>query len=180
MLSSLFVIQAFGFDLFGALGQWSKDVFYLESSHPVQNDDSQGHSIGADQSNYATLQDALDSYGISDISAPTWLPNGFQISSVSVSSQPDSTIFYATFENGDLFLSIRYVQYGQIPTTYNYTYEKDENSIQQYQKNGIIHYIMTNLNTTEVVWAFNNYECAIQGDVSEHDLKSMIDSISEG
>ena len=49
-----------------------------------------------------------------------------------------------------------------------------------YERDGIEHYIMTNNRQINAVWTNKNYECSIGGDISEDELRKMIDSIYEG
>jgi len=178
LLCGLTVAQAAGADIFGAIGRWTADVFQFEGPDSSVQEENEPVISSADDAEYTTLQDALDAYGVTEALAPSWIPEGFQVTSVTVSAMSDRTFFNVAFENGTRFLSIEILQYNQVPTSYS-VYEKDDSAVSIYEEKGITHYIMSNLDTMKAVWAFDRFECVIQGDVSEPDLKSMIDSIYE-
>ena len=56
----------------------------------------------------------------------------------------------------------------------------DGDSVQKYVSNGITHYIMTNEDYIQIVWARNNYQTALQFSDSSIDANRIIDSIYEG
>jgi len=48
-----------------------------------------------------------------------------------------------------------------------------------YERNGIEHYVMTNYAQVSAVWLFENYEFVISGNVTEDEMKMIINSIYE-
>jgi len=123
-----------------------------------------------------SLHTALADNGVTEKLAPTWLPDGFVLFDITAVPSSTQTIFHSFFEADTRGITIQIVVLYGIST---YTYEKDENPIEVYPRNGIDHYIMTNNGITSVVWTTKNYECIIAGDISVEEVKQMIDSIYE-
>lgn len=57
--------------------------------------------------------------------------------------------------------------------------EKNEGDITSYVKSGIEHCIMNNSDVLVATWFTGTLECFIGGEVSETEMKIMIDSIYE-
>lgn len=60
-------------------------------------------------------------------------------------------------------------------------YEKDADDPEEYSKNGVTHYIMTNFGDYFAVWLSGNMECSIYiaGGSTKDELIKIIDSIYE-
>ena len=123
-----------------------------------------------------SLHEALAEHGVTDLVAPTWLPDGFSLIELHVVDMLYDTFFIALFDNEDRYLTvqIRYL------TGHSFSvFEKDYDEPEIYRRNGIDHYIMTNYDRVSVIWVFNNFECNIFGDITESEATRMIDSIYE-
>ena len=123
-----------------------------------------------------SLHDALAEHGITDFVAPTWLPDGFSLIELYDFDLFDEVFIVALFGNEDRYLTvqIRYFTGDSFSV-----FEKDYGDPEIYRRNGINHYIMTNYGRISVIWAFDNFECHIFGDITESDATRMIDSIYE-
>ncbi len=56
-------------------------------------------------------------------------------------------------------------------------FEKDGSSVIEYTKNGIVHYIMSNVNVRVAAWVNGTCECSITGPLTEQEMITIIDSI---
>lgn len=203
IFGSLFTAQALGADVFGTLARWTDDFFSFcsirsdGSSNEVVQDDhvpsAEGISIaevvaavdtmgedGYDNAEYASLQDALDAYGFSDVPlAPAWVPDGYELTKVEINYVEDYELdFGAVYVKDDLFLIVTIVLWEK--PILNYVYSKDDNSVTEYETGGIIHYMMSNNDSNIGAWQNGSFECSIMGDVSQEEIQEMIDSIYGG
>ena len=172
LLSSTIVAKAFGFDLWGAVAKWTSETFGFtteETTAPTQISNSSG-------SEYSGLNEALTYYGIDEALAPKWIPDGFTLAQINVIESPRKTSFNAVYNFSDKVITIVITK---LADGTNGTYEKDDSSLTIYEKNDILHYIMANNEQEMAVWTFENFECYISGNISESQLKKMIDSIYE-
>lgn len=176
ILGMLFA-QATGFDVFGAIGQWTRDTFRFSSSSvslPEAFDDTQTYSM-VDQ--YSSLQDAFDAYSIEIPLAPSWMPNGYELDFVEVSAFEKKYLFSASYTNGSngaITLTYTYWNNGQyVPSIA----EKDAGDVMTYEQGGIVHYILSNENVHLAAWVNDTCECYIVGDLEPEEFMTMIDSI---
>lgn len=85
ILGMLFA-QATGFDVLGAIGQWTRDTFRFSSSSVSLPDAFESTQTTAVAEEYSTLQDAFDAYSIETPLAPSWIPEGYEPGFIEASS----------------------------------------------------------------------------------------------
>ena len=198
IFGSLFTAQALGADVFGTLARWTDDLFSFGN---IQTDAETGDAAfsasdipvaeivadigtigedGYDTVEYASLQDALDAYGFSDVPlAPTWGPDGYELTKVEVYYDSASLLdFCAYYMKSELPLTVNVALWED--SSLSYIYSKDESSGATYESNGIIHYIMSNNDSNIGAWQNGSFECSIMGDISQEEIQEMIDSIYGG
>ncbi|MCI7472141.1 MAG: DUF4367 domain-containing protein [Clostridiales bacterium] len=178
---SVFCAQAAGFDVLGAIGRWTEETFRFSipsssSPHAVQID-----NLFTEPREYISLQDAFNAYSITEPLAPTWIPEGYTLDYVEAVPSSSQILFTASYSNAQNTLSLSY-SYRTDNTFQSSTFEKDSSSVITYTKNGIVHYIMSNVDVQVVAWVNGTCECSILGPLSEEEMMTMIDSIylSEG
>lgn len=175
LFAGTFTAQALGYDVWGAIAQWTKDTFQLvPKTDPSHNGQDASEIPG---SLYNTLQEALSAYEIEDaLVTPTWIPDRFESPAIEAVSTPYNTIISAAYINENDILVISLMKMADGTSS---VYEKDDTGVMVYERNGIEHYIMSNNAQNSAVWLTGIYECTIYGTVSEEELKRMIDSIYE-
>lgn len=174
LLAGTLTANALGFDLWGTVAKWTKDMFGFSSLAPRETTSEVQGSNDATKSD--SLQNTLNQYGITANLVPTWFPDGYSLKSVDVSETPARTTIYAIYSCEDDEVLVTITSLSKPSTS---TFEKDNNDVTVYSANGIEHYIMTNLDLTNVVWKEETYECSISGDFSLEEAKKMINSIYE-
>lgn len=164
--------KAFGFDLWGAVAKWTKDIFFFSFSE--SGDIQQTTNI----TNSHRFEDMLHEYGIRTNLTPTWLPEGYLLKDFDVAETPTRTTFLATYkdeaETKEFLITIISLA---APSTR--AYEKDEKDLAVYTVNDIEHYIISNIDKTNIVWKRETFECSIAGEFSLEEAKKMINSIYE-
>jgi hypothetical protein len=89
VFSGSLTAYALGYDLWGAIAQWTKDTFGFAATS--YSGEPQTHS-------YLSLQGALDDYGIVGNYAPSWIPEDFSFDRVTVTSTPSYNRFIALYK----------------------------------------------------------------------------------
>lgn len=164
--------SAFGINIWEAFIQWTEETFYFggssdqEPSAPDKNDENEYHS----------LQNALDSYNISIPMAPTWIPEGYELSEMIVSESPVHVTFLAIYLRDDLILKVQIKGYVSSDPQ---QIEQSGSVLEEYESGGIIYYIFENDSQLQAVWTNEPYECYISGEMTIDEMKQIIDSIKE-
>ena len=108
---------------------------------------------------------------------PTWAPEGTVMESdIRIVEREDTTTIDCIFTSDIGRFTIWYRIYDTIPKEYPVSYEWITDH-EQYVHNGTEYHIVSNNQNHTVSWIEDGMECMIQGDISEDDLKQMVDSI---
>lgn len=105
---------------------------------------------------YASIQEALDACGITEVAAPTWVPEGYSFDGVDILYDPDGAFWLLSGgylkENRAVNIEIEYYAdkpHGQI--------EKNDAPVETFTINGITVYLLENNNNNAAVWATEHY-----------------------
>ena len=185
----LFTAQAAGWDILGGLPQWNDEIFTfgnLEPENPVDVEETEDiDTVSPDQQQeseaitpevleYDTLQEALDACGITEVKAPTWLPEGCQFQTVEQICNPDGTSYelYATYKYQESLLAINVIPIG--PDSAGI--EKVEKTVDITEMHGQTVYIIKNINNFTIAWKTQSYEFDLFGP-SQTDLEKIAESM---
>lgn len=185
----LFTAQAAGWDILGGLPQWNDEIFTfgnLEPENPVDVEETEDiDTVSPDQQQeseaitpevleYDTLQEALDACGITEVKAPTWLPEGCQFQTVEQICNPDGTSYelYATYKYQESLLAINVIPIG--PDSAGI--EKVEKTVDITEMHGQTVYIIKNINNFAIAWKTQSYEFYLFGP-SQTDLEKIAESM---
>lgn len=165
---------------FQMVGKWTSEVFAFENTYDGDIPKVDGSELAAPLENaqYASMEEALAAYGITEKVVPTSFPEGFEIVAVEVNrfENPDFVKFCAMYQGGDHYLIL---QVRQILDLNMESFEKDRDAVTEYVKDGLRHYFYTNMDSNCVTWFNGNLECSIGTDISKDDLIAVVDSIYE-
>lgn len=172
VLAVLFVgsvtAEAFGFDIWETVAQWTQDVFYFgEKANPPANEPVI----------YTALQEALEKGNVPTWIVPTQVPDGFVFEDIQVQQTPRQKIYTARYTNGERLLRISVRNHIDENTVYA---EKSEGMVEEYEVSGITFYLFNNNGQAFAAWLVDAYECYVSGDVTIDNLKMMIKSIKKG
>lgn len=169
LLAGMVTAQAAGLDLLGAFGHWTEETFHfsLTTSQP-------------EHGSMAQLVEAAEATQLPSELIPTWHPAGFEAAEPQVDHVEDflDAILYS-YEDKEKDLSYivcldRYYHPSDIPSI---VLEKDDGPVEQYQSNGRMFYIMSNLETMTATWSDGELVVTIAGQLSAQEIKQIIDSI---
>lgn len=160
---------ALGWNVFQAFADWTEETFRFwvadQEEPPVESD--------------PFLDMRLAVAKKSDTSViPCWAPEGtVQSGEINIADHSDKVRILGTFVVEDRVFTIRVSIYNTIPEGYVTTYQKDNETVQDYESGGVTHYIMDNNGNISATWINGLVEGYIQGDLIIDDLQKMIDSI---
>ena len=189
ILGCMVAAQAAGVDVFGAMARWTESTFSLgtvrtngiidEKTDVVDDDRTNGEQAKDSAHEYSSLQEALDAYGVTEVTAPTWIPEGYEFDRVDVLyiDDPEQLIIVATYYLNDgnpLHISIQ--SYTDEP---NRQVEKTDTPPETFEAEGIMFYLVENTANYTVAWVTNHYECYIEGakGMEAETLKDMVYSM---
>lgn len=184
----LLTAHAAGWDLLGGFSQWNDEIFTfgsLESESPVDVEPEDIDTVSPDQQQeseaitpevleYDTLQEALDACGITEVKAPTWLPEGCQLQTVEQTFTSDG-VFYelnTTYEYRDKSIIVG-ISNAAISRT---QVEKVDGAVDIASMHGQTVYVIENINNFTIAWKTERFECYLIGPDQEI-LERMADSM---
>lgn len=165
ILGTTVIAQAVGIDILGTIARWTEEVFYFE------REPSETSNIAS-----TSLYEIVTANDANVPLVPTWIPENLQQESILVDVQPSKSLYTASYGavNGDGF-SITIMDTSGANGTVQY--EKDQENVSVYSAGGVDHYIMENMDSINVVWINENYECSISTNLSQEVIEKIIDSI---
>ena len=177
-VASLCIVAAGAIEvnIFEMVAEWTQDIFQFRSEASTSQDAV--YETGVFLEDDQTLKGLLEEEGITQQVYPKWIPEGYTF--FELESFPD--------DNESLFIAEYRSELSKKPITVltiahsdpeGIRIEKDEEYITIHVKNGIKHYVMNNSGVLVSTWFTDNLECFIAGEVSETEMKTMIDSIYE-
>lgn len=169
LFAGMLTAQAAGFDVLGAIGRWTEETFHFTtaSSQPEQKD-------------IVALQEAADTCQIPSNLIPTWYPDGFEPSEPQIDrieNYMDSILCLYNNVESDRSYSITISQYYDTDFLESLAFEKDNKKVRQYNSNGKIFYIMSNLDALTATWSDGIFVETISGQLNNHEIELLIDSI---
>mgnify|MGYP004477347533 FL=1 len=166
IISGSVTASAFGYNLWGAVAEWTRDTFGFTQSSQINGTYP-----------FENLRDALDAYDIDEPIVPQWIPDGYGEDTVQTAETPDSKIIVAVSKYGSKEIKFE-VKIFDDPSNRHWLYEMFEDDVEKYSSNGIDFYIMKNDKFTRVSWAVGNNECSILCSLKPKEIYRIIDSIS--
>lgn len=153
----------FNYNIWGAVANLGESTFGFVTTFSNLQDEKELHN-------------KLIEYNITNVKVPRKIPSNYNCTGVDVIESPKKTIFSANYVMDDRELTITVNYLNDITSL---TYEKNA-EVEVYNKKDIEYYIMHNYEQLQAVWLYENCEYIIKGDISETELKKMIDSILGG
>lgn len=163
--------SAFGINVFRLIATWTSNTVQLifyggeAENEPVADP-------------FQELREAVAAYSDASV-VPYWAPAESSLVDIEVYEQLDCISIRGSYYIGDVEIIIHYTVHTAESYQSNLVYQRDNALIETYQSHGIEFYITNNLGNTSVLWASQNIEGMIQGDLSIADLEKMVDSIFE-
>ncbi|MBP3633364.1 MAG: DUF4367 domain-containing protein [Oscillospiraceae bacterium] len=164
--------NAFGFNVWTAIARWTQETF-----HFVGDDAYIDEPDTEDISPVSSMRQAMLEKNDDPTVLPTWIPEGFEPTDLTVEENPRKIRYSAIWKNGDRVLRIVVHSYEEGRPEQQ---EKSDEVAEVYEKSGNIYYVVSNEEQMKAAWVDGSYECRVFGDVTIEELKLMIDSIEKG
>lgn len=167
---------AAGYNLWDAVARWTSETFRFGNGDGARltiptADDYSGE--------YRNLESALEAHGVDVKLAPTWLPDDYRLTVISIIERTNRTIFTAEYCNSnDDIVIVTLTQHDTSTPSFAFQ-EKDRENISIYKNGNIEHYIFSNLESTTITWINSGFECSVYGKFAATDAHTIIDSIYE-
>ncbi len=182
MFAIMVTAQAAGVDVFGAMARWTQDVFSFGRIAPdsqVSDDPAQetkGQKAEASSAEFASLQEAFDAYGMTEVHEPDWLPEEYALSRIDVMAvdDPFMCFFSASYTDGEGRVAIDIKSYEGEPAT---QVQKIGGPVESVEKNGIVFYHVKNSVGRTIAWYSDQYEYYVSGGLEDDILWKVIESM---
>lgn len=174
LLLSTVTAQAFGVNVFAAIARWTSEIFRLDGGSTPYAMVTVRPLEEGETAAYDTLEEAVEAFGIEAPLVPKEIPEGFELVEVTATNRDLGLFIVANYESKDGYFQIRYRE--AEAQDFN-TLEKENTRVHSYFKGGIKYRLASDLGRQKAVWQNGDFECRIAGDISEQEIKGMIDSI---
>lgn len=161
--------QAAGVDVFGALARWTDDTFHFEtwSTEPTYC-----------ETLHDAIQEIFDKQGIIGEYSPMWYPEGFNITSTMTGEDElGVSVRILLSDEFEHSIGISVDQYKAKDFVDPQTFEIEANSVAKYPSKGKVYYIFSNEGSVTASWSDGSTLQRIWGDITEQEIKAVIDSI---
>jgi hypothetical protein len=170
---------AYGTNILQAVISFTDEIFRKDYVGYKTETTAQTSETLALDSEYATLQEAFDAFGITSQVAPTWLPEGFELVSLTTANLTNKNRIIAQYQNGDKVIIISIVLFTANPDNQSRMFEKDTEPVTIFEYSGTEYYIFSNLEKNVATWIDSMNDFIIQGDISIDDVKKIIISMNK-
>lgn len=182
LLSVSVAAAASGHGLWELLARWTDESMGIAPGHIVPAEED-AIRIPQEDTEYASLQEAVADCGLARPMVPQWLPEGFeQVELVVDTGFPDALIFQAAYQQEEkaivVFVEVFLPRKGENDRSYG-NFQKDEGDPIPYVAGGVTHLLSTNAGRPVALWTNGPAQGAVSGDITMDELKQIIDSIYE-
>lgn len=164
--------NAFGFNLWNAIARWTQETFHFGDTVRDDREPMEEYLVST-----TSLQESLEENGDNPDVAPKGIPEGFEMTDLTVDVRPKQRVYRARYDCDDRQFKIAISSYVDSRPR---QFEQSEDVVEVYEKDGTLYYIVSNFDQMQAIWVDETYECYISGDVTVEELKLMIDSIEKG
>lgn len=164
-------VSAFGINVFRLIATWTSNTVQLI----FYGGEAQEEPV-ADP--FLELREAVAAYTDTAV-VPCWSPAESSLVDIDVQERLNRISIRGSYYVGEIEIIIHYTVHTAESDMSGSLYQQDNTLNKTYQSHGTEFYITNNLGKTSVLWASQNVECMIQGDLSITDFEKMVDSIFE-
>jgi len=174
----LAAVQASGVDLIGQFLEWGEETFVIRgrSGQMVLDDVPEGE--------YASVEEAADSCGITDPVAPKWMPVRYMIEYVHVRYLDDAVNITAKYSAANeqktiikIYMALDGNNVDDGADDIHSEHTSSDPEPDPYQKGGVEFLLASNNSQYRATWETGACTCSINGDLTRKEIIRMIDSI---
>ena len=169
LLGGMMMVQAAGWDLFGAMARWTEDVF---SFGEISDQET---SAVQPPKEWEEMRTILEADG-QTLYFPQ-IPDGFELvySDFYMDDLTGEADLFVGYEKQDIFIGLQAMQHYNEAITV--IHEKDSTLVDEYDFNDVRHYIFGNNGTTTAAWMLGNIEYTLWTNSESVDIKELIRSM---
>lgn len=165
-------------DMSGGEAREIVDSIPVWSREKPEPDNSGIVSAQPERKKYDSLAEAVAESGFDPALAPGWLPEGYELESCETTDLNSWFDLFAAYTKGEDYLMVHLTRYKDTEgSSGSATYIKDDEPVVEYERNGIIYYIMTNHEFRNIVWKYGDLEGSIGGPITLEEAERIVDSI---
>lgn len=172
--------QAFGLDVFGAIGRWTDETFqFTSNSGEAAQFDSGMAGKTENGSYYNSILSGVEECKIRNDIVPTWFPEGATMEKLEIVKDEiaDSVTAYFTIGEEEYFF-VDIMRCGALSAD-SFIFEKDDTPVEQHLVGTKMFYIMSNLDTMTATWSDGTVIVSVVGNIPVEKIKTILDSIEE-
>lgn len=183
-LAVMATAQAAGVNVFGAIARWTEDIFSFGtippdsqvSDVPARETARQKAAVILPYTGFASLQEALDAYGMTEVHEPAWLPEGYVLGRIDVQAldDPFRRTYAVSYMDGGRIISINIRSYEGEPAT---QVQKVGGPVESVEKNGITFYQIQNTKNWTIAWCTDQYEYYVSSKEGKDVLWQVVQSM---
>lgn len=160
-------------NFFDRIAVWTEQMFGLFGSRDAEEMETP-YQFRTNHPGLQQLYDTVAAEGVTVPVVPMWLDTAYELQHWEVTRTPKVTKIRTSFFNGEYEAVFEVNIYADtIPRKFH----KDKSEAAEYERNGIIHYVLQNGKLWTVILERDNIDCFITLDCPEDDVYRMIDSI---
>lgn len=171
LVVTLFTIPSVKAEL--SIAEWASQYFRFVDQ---KGGDATFDINASEETDFDTIEEALEAYHITEPLLPTWMPEGFELEGIRVMKGTSSVEFSSLYRCNNKTLKVLIRAYDDMDALDSKTAKNDEVP-KIVNINKIEHYMFSNEQRYTVTWINRCYECNISGEVSFDELKQMVKSI---
>ena len=190
LFGAMVAAQAAGIDVFGAVARWTEEAFSFGNIPPQSGQDpaaARSEQSGVRELSLtekaAELSEEAEEMRVilEEDGQPFYfpqIPETFDLASsqLFVDSRTQEATFVVMYEYQDQYIGFQIIQYNSRPP--GTVHEKDDTQVQEYEINGITHYIMHNNGNVSAAWMPNHrVEYSLWTNTEDLDLKELLQSL---
>ena len=190
LFGAMVAAQAAGVDVFGAVARWTEEVFSF-GNIPAQS--GPGTTTTTLSSEQPDLQEPLSEKAAEipeeaeemqaileedgQVLYFPQIPKNFNLASSQLFVDPrtQEATFIVMYERQDQYIGFQIIQYNSRPPAT--VHEKDGTPVQEYEINGIKHYILSNNGAVSAAWMQNNVEYSLWTNSNDIDMESLLQTL---
>ena len=160
-------------NLWDIFARWTESIFALFNPSGSVIEEPE-YVFQTDNPGLQQIYDAVTELGVTEPVVPMWVPDGYELTECETYHMPAESYVNSRLAYGESKLIFNIVYYAgcSVPE-----YHKDESEVEEWEYNGVIHYIMRNKDYLVAVWLRENVECALSVDCQEDVLYEILKSI---
>ena len=190
LFGAMVAAQAAGVDVFGAVARWTEEVFSFGNIPAQSGPSTTTTTLSSEQPDLQEplsekaaeipeeaeeMQAILEEDG--QVLYFPQIPKNFNLASSQLFVDPrtQEATFIVMYERQDQYIGFQIIQYNSRPPAT--VHEKDGTPVQEYEINGIKHYILSNNGAVSAAWMQNNVEYSLWTNSNDIDMESLLQTL---